>query len=443
MKKIIVIVIFLLCSAVNSHGQWNKVNSGISDYLFSAFFINTQTGYIGGQDSPGRIYKTVNGGLNWNLVLATAGNERFECLFFINEQTGWAGSYYGLTYKTTNGGANWSYSVIQGRVRRIQFLNQLTGFAVTSQGARKSTNGGLSWFSVLNASEGIGLKFFNTEIGLVSIQNGSFSKIFKTVNGGLNWTEVYNEPLATGINNFSFINNSTGYASGNYKLTLKTIDQGSSWTEVFKDPSSVSVIYDHRVIHFVDANLGYACGQYLIPGPSTYRGAVFNKTTNGGLTWEFQSITPGIHNVWAFEDMQIVDGQIGFVVGSSGNVYKSTNAGFVGIQPISTEIPQYFSLHQNYPNPFNPSTKIKFQIPLLRGVSGEAGQLVTPGRDGVFTSLKIFDILGREVRTLVNENLKPGIYEADFNSTDLPSGVYFYKLNAGEFVATKKMILMK
>lgn len=105
--------------------------------------------------------------------------------------------------------------------------------------------------------------------------------------------------------------------------------------------------------------------------------------------------------------------------------------------------PKNFSLHQNYPNPFNPSTKIKFQIPLLRGVSGEAGQLVTPGREGVFTSLKIFDILGREVRTLVNENLKPGIYEADFNAADLPSGIYFYTLNAGEFVDTKKMILIK
>ncbi len=103
----------------------------------------------------------------------------------------------------------------------------------------------------------------------------------------------------------------------------------------------------------------------------------------------------------------------------------------IGIQPISSVIPQHFSLHQNYPNPFNPSTKIKFEIPLN----------VETTRRVVY--LNVFDILGREVRAVVNENLKPGIYEVDFNASELPSGVYFYKLTAGDFVDTKKMIILK
>jgi hypothetical protein len=98
----------------------------------------------------------------------------------------------------------------------------------------------------------------------------------------------------------------------------------------------------------------------------------------------------------------------------------------IGIQPITTEIPNHFSLSQNYPNPFNPSTKIKFAIP-----------------KSSFTKLTIYDVLGRQVRSLVNEELKPGIYEAEFNASDIPSGVYFYRITAVEFSETRKMILIK
>jgi hypothetical protein len=110
----------------------------------------------------------------------------------------------------------------------------------------------------------------------------------------------------------------------------------------------------------------------------------------------------------------------------------------IGIQNISTEIPSRFSLSQNYPNPFNPETKIKFDIPLSRGVS--------EGR-GVLVRLVIYDILGKEIATLVNEQLKPGTYEVEWSATcggsNYPSGVYFYKLIANEFTETKKMVLIK
>lgn len=97
-----------------------------------------------------------------------------------------------------------------------------------------------------------------------------------------------------------------------------------------------------------------------------------------------------------------------------------------GVTPVSTEIPQNFTLHQNYPNPFNPSTKIKFEVPAAGNVA-----------------IRIFDVLGREVGMPVNEYMKPGVYETDFDVSDLPSGVYYYKLDAGEFSETKKMILLK
>ena len=90
---------------------------------------------------------------------------------------------------------------------------------------------------------------------------------------------------------------------------------------------------------------------------------------------------------------------------------------------------------QNFPNPFNPVTKIKFDIaPLLRGV-GEARS--------VFTTLKIYNITGREIQTLVNENLNSGTYEVTFDGSNFSSGVYFYKLQSGDFIDTKKMLLIK
>ncbi|MCW9096104.1 MAG: T9SS type A sorting domain-containing protein, partial [Ignavibacteriaceae bacterium] len=88
--------------------------------------------------------------------------------------------------------------------------------------------------------------------------------------------------------------------------------------------------------------------------------------------------------------------------------------------------PLTYSLEQNYPNPFNPSTKIKYSVPQSSQVQ-----------------IKIFDVLGNEIETLVNEEKRAGTYEINWNAINLPSGVYFYQLRAGEFVSTKKMILLK
>jgi hypothetical protein len=96
------------------------------------------------------------------------------------------------------------------------------------------------------------------------------------------------------------------------------------------------------------------------------------------------------------------------------------------IKEGSDGIPQHVELAQNYPNPFNPETQINYSIP-----------------HNSFVTLEVYDILGREITTLVNEVKSPGNYEVNFNATNLPSGIYFYRLQAGSFVETKKMILLK
>ncbi|HEY6436512.1 MAG TPA: T9SS type A sorting domain-containing protein, partial [Ignavibacteriaceae bacterium] len=106
-----------------------------------------------------------------------------------------------------------------------------------------------------------------------------------------------------------------------------------------------------------------------------------------------------------------------------------------------------FALYQNYPNPFNPLTKIKYTIPVVIVPSEEQG------KQSRFVTLKVYDVLGNEVATLVNEEKSAGTYELEFSTkggyvsagtgTDLSSGIYFYKLQAGDFIETKKMIVIK
>ena len=114
-----------------------------------------------------------------------------------------------------------------------------------------------------------------------------------------------------------------------------------------------------------------------------------------------------------------------------GNVYELVLPP-IGIKNISSEVPSNFKLYQNYPNPFNPTTNIKFDITRTEVRSRKSE-----------VSLKIFDILGKEIQTLVNEQLQPGTYEITFDGSNLSSGIYYYKLISGDFIDSKKMMMIK
>ena len=111
-----------------------------------------------------------------------------------------------------------------------------------------------------------------------------------------------------------------------------------------------------------------------------------------------------------------------------GVLYGDTT--LTGIEKIDNLIPEKFHLYQNYPNPFNPSTNIKFEVPLSKGIKG-------------IVTLSIFDVLGREVATLINEQLTPGTYTIDWNASAFPSGIYFYRIQSGDYTETKRMTLIK
>jgi hypothetical protein len=153
-------------------------------------------------------------------------------------------------------------------------------------------------------------------------------------------------------------------------------------------------------------------------------GLILNERTyskNFGLT---------ISSFWEFDNV------IHFLRGCkiNGTVYGDTL--LTGINQISSEVPAEFTLYQNYPNPFNPLTKIKLDIP-----SSVSFPNVSIGNPLIV--LKIFDVTGKEVATLVNEQLAPGTYTVDFDGTNFPSGVYFYQLRSEYFTETKKLVLIK
>ncbi len=177
---------------------------------------------------------------------------------------------------------------------------------------------------------------------------------------------------------------------------------------------------------YYNCDLRYRCtdtSNVTIFNQSRKRKTFYQSTIN---TYNSRTYAKNIGLIFDYYDNKLQTTYVninGYVI--NGAVYGDT-AMVTGINQTGTEIPDKFSLSQNYPNPFNPSTNIKFQIP----------------KSG-FVKLIIFDVLGKEVQIIVNQQLSPGSYEADFDGRSLPSGVYYYKLEAGDFTETKKMVLIK
>ncbi|MBZ0198380.1 MAG: T9SS type A sorting domain-containing protein [Ignavibacteriaceae bacterium] len=209
------------------------------------------------------------------------------------------------------------------------------------------------------------------------------------------------------IYDLCFINCDVGFAVGDY--IYKTTDGGTSW---LKKTDIDDII--KSIVHIPPSSF-YACSI----------GGLLYSSSDNGETWSTKTKNK------TFTSLTINNSNILFAAGTNG-VLLSTNP------PITTEVklsdkssPNNFILYQNYPNPFNPSTTIKYSIP--KRVNSQSS----------IVNLKVYDVLGREITTLINKELAPGNYEVEFNASSLASGVYFYRLEAGSFIQTKKMILLR
>ncbi|MBK8553808.1 MAG: T9SS type A sorting domain-containing protein [Ignavibacteria bacterium] len=278
----------------------------------------------------------------------------------------------------------------------------------------RTTNKGASWNLVFSdttkAKTLIDIYFWTPDSGIaVGGSSGDLTGnavVIKTTDGGNSWLQVHKTSRTQEwCWKISFISRDIGFVSierfSGFSYILKTTNNGNNWTEIaFRN-------YDEEGIGFINENTGWVGGW---TGP-TY------LTTNGGADWQLAGWGTNVNRFRFLSDT------LAYAVGD--RVYKYTR-GSVGVHNISGEIPNSFKLYQNYPNPFNPNTTISYSI-------------VENG----FVNLKVYDALGKEVRTLVYQNQHAGTYEVNFDASDLSTGIYLYKFESGNFSEVKRMLLIK
>jgi photosystem II stability/assembly factor-like uncharacterized protein len=418
MKKLIFTLFIIHCSLLIANAQWLNQISGTAADMASIKFINKNTGWACGY---GVILKTTNGGINWISQSHPASNKSLMKIQPLDSNTVYCVGWFQTILKTTNGGINW-FAIRNGPYGTgnsflgMFFLNYNTGWITGgSPYILKTTNGGFSFDSINIFPNGyINDTYFNdSSIGLMC---GDGGQIKKTTNGGYNWFDVninlYNHGYE--FKNLSIINNSIVWIIGRQVYGVyRSTDFGNNFDSV----GYVIGGYEIYNVRFINNQTGW-CG-----GGGTESGRMF-RTTDSGRNWI--RLDNGANQGYV-SDIYFQNDTIGWAVGGQGMIKYTTNGGFSYVKQVSTNVPDNFKLYQNYPNPFNSVSSIKYQV--LRSSN---------------IKLVVFNILGKEVATLVNEKQLSGIYEVSFDCGNLSTGVYFYSLLVdGKLIDTKKLTLIK
>ncbi len=398
----------------NGNTWINYNNSFTMDELDDIIFKDANTGFAMGFTK--NIFKTTNAGVNWETFPVGNNNTAFGAMAFAGGNTWFLTDYFDNTmYKTTNDGLNWNMFLPGfGGVTALQFLNENTGFGVCKYNTFvKTTNGGLNWFKNTNiGSQNFTVNFIDENTGYV----GGEWKLRKTTNGGVTFDTIP-QSIIYGAWDMKFVSRDILFVSGASEnmgsAIWKSTNGGDNWAPYYLPASN----YLSGPLRFPNANTGYVCNHY---------GEQF-KTTNAGDNW-FQIKAPDGGTLYG---MNFINSETGYIVGDHGIIAKTTNGGnSTFINNPNEEVVNSFSLYQNYPNPFNPSTKIKFDLP-------------QNGSNNIPVKIIIFDILGREMETLLDEKLTAGVHEVNWNASKYAAGVYFYMLLTDGIKETKKMILVK
>ncbi len=374
------------------HGKTNEVLTRVQA-LSQGVVVATGYDYA--------VRKTSDGGQNW-LADDVTGHQEFSVMVFTDGMTGYGISGRGHVKKTTNFGSNWFmvYDTLT-ELTSVSFTNQSTGWVFGGGFILKTTNGGINWTKSVTQLSLYKPLFFNAMTGYALGDN----ILYRTSDGGNSWTQKGSEL----ITEYFFIDENTGWNTSSFDTVtyvFRTTNGGLNWSGVSHVNESTSNV------KFLNSSTGYIAGRRKL-----YR------TTNSGFTWK-SSAYPVSENIRIF-GMDIIDDNNGWVCGDNSAIIKIVNGGMIYVQENETPAGD-FRLYDNYPNPFNGSSRIIFEIAKSCRVS-----------------IVVYDVLGKEVSTLVNEKLNPGKYETVFDGSLLASGVYFYRITAGDFVRTMKMVLIK
>ncbi|MBN8570039.1 MAG: T9SS type A sorting domain-containing protein [Ignavibacteria bacterium] len=428
MKKLVLILLIFVFH--DTYSQWYQQQSPLpSDKIIQHIdFVNADKGWghttAATQNDTSHIIRTTNGGTNWFVQYYKKGIV-IQHIKFFNDTLGYAsGARYGpvtsLFMRTTNAGQNWEEISLPFGLGfdDMFFLNKDTGWVCISgvfNGAWFTSDGGASWESRsagMPSNDGPQrIYFINGRFGYCA--GGS---VYRTTNCGISWIHNFETPQS--VFSFCFTDSLNGFMGYSNSYIAKTTNAGANWDYRKFKPKGNATITD---IQFYNQSTGW-----LVE-------AGIYKTTNGGLNWGIQQINLPATSYGA--DLSIIDSNIGYNSGGFNPVLKSTNGGgpVTSINQISSAVPKDFKIYQNYPNPFNPKTTIRFSI-----------------KENSSFTLSIFDLSGKLINKYNSNNVvSSGMYEIQFDGSNLSSGTYLYKLevfnsqNNLNYNETKKMMLIK
>ena len=474
MKKIFLILplflLFIHLMYANDGPQvWTQdltTPTGVWQHCVIVNPTNQQIMYVG-TDGNG-VYKSTDGGVTFNpsntgLTNLTVFNMAIAAsnpnvIYLGTSQTGTGAGMY----ISTNAGATWTQinsgivetSIAVGALAvdptnpAIAYMSIFDGLVDSQVGLYKTTNSGTTWVA---ANTGIGtiknflsisinplnhnVVYAGTSFGVAS-QTGP-SAIYRSNDAGVTWTSISSGlPTATtDINPVRDMSISTldtaRVLAGLFQNTIAggafvTTNGGALWTRLSSGIPNVAAVQIRSVLIQPGSNSIFFAGMDVSAAAGQIGGVYM--TTNGGTSWTAFNGGPmtstNVVRALGFRstDLTLYAG----VAGTSGLGNYEYTFPPVGVHGPGFVSPKEFSLNQNYPNPFNPSTVIEYAVPKTS-----------------FVTVKVYDLIGREVKTLVSETKQAGYYSLNFNASNLPSGVYLYKITAGDFNSTKKMILVK
>ena len=410
---------------VLSQGNWTKLNTSCSKALWTLCFIDSVCGWAAGDD--GTIIHTTDGGRTWVKQESHTLNQ-ITCITFINRNLGWASScnYTSvpsgtILLMTTNGGTTWSsrsYPEENAFISCITFLDPLNGWVGGSPHIlSKTSDGGITWQpayiepSPLSKFPVLKIKFFNQKYGYAC--GGIFDVagvIWRTTDGGDSWRAI--DPACAPADEVLDLHISD---------SLKVIGAGGDPDYEFgvglirSTGDDLNFVYREQgfkgranCIGFLDENEAWC---------SLGERNMFLYSRDGGYNWSEMS-TPGQTFVTS---LAFPDSRHGYASGSNGEILKYIQSSN-GVLPLENgSMNDILSLREIYPNPVRNSGEIRFHIPK----SAENNAI----------RIRICDILGREVASVINKAMTPGEHEVLFNPEGLPAGLYFCTLTAPSFPA--------
>ena len=397
--------------------SWKSQSIGRRYTLNDIFFVDGSTATaVGSGGSGGRMFKTVDAGKTW-IDLPLPACKGLSAVQFVNAEVGVAVGSDGTILRTTDGGQNWLFVASTDGFRYLSgvaFSDEQNGTIVGGYSGGgggimlRTTDGGESWFQQQcpTSNSLLSVCFSGADQGIAV---GAAGTIVRTTNGGEHWF-VQSSGTTRRLRDICFSDANHGTIVGEDSgrgVALRTSDGGITWTSVHIEGPVLNAVC------FADNSTGWTVGV----------GGWMCKTTDGGLSWK--RLTSGTCR--SLCSVHFVNSEIGWVVGEGGTILRTTNGGTTSVDNDKLlTVPTETVLLQNYPNPFNPSTTITYHLPKSSHVR-----------------LSVYDMLGREVSVLVNERRDAGAHQTRFQASELSSGVYLYRLMAGECIRTKKMMVLR